>query len=100
MSRITEHDVEYIAQLARLAPEPEAKARLVRELDDILGYVEQLNRLDTGNVEPMMHALEMTNVFREDVVGESLPREKALENAPAHDDVHFLVPRILEQEGA
>lgn len=100
MSRITEQDVEYIAQLARLNPDPEAKARLVRELDEILGYVEQLNALDTEGVEPMMHAMEMTNVFREDAVGDSLPREKALENAPAHDDAHFLVPRILEQEDA
>ncbi|MFP4500273.1 MAG: Asp-tRNA(Asn)/Glu-tRNA(Gln) amidotransferase subunit GatC [Candidatus Hydrogenedentota bacterium] len=100
MSRITKQDVAYIAELARLAPDDATQERLVRELDEILGYVEKLNELDTSQIDPMMHALEMTNVFREDEPGASLAREQALENAPAHDGEHFLVPRILDSGDA
>jgi aspartyl-tRNA(Asn)/glutamyl-tRNA(Gln) amidotransferase subunit C len=67
-------------------------------LGDILAYMEKLNELDTSNVEPMMHALPMTNVFREDEVQPSLDREAALMNAPKTDGEYFLVPRILDTE--
>jgi aspartyl-tRNA(Asn)/glutamyl-tRNA(Gln) amidotransferase subunit C len=96
MSTITKADVEYVAGLAQLALDDAAKERLVHEMGEILAYMDQLNTLDTESVEPMMHAMEMTNVFREDVVGESLSRDAALKNAPLHDDEYFLVPRILE----
>jgi len=98
MSTLSMKDVEYVAQLAHLELAPEAKERLLHELSDILAYIDKLNALDTAGVEPMMHAMEMTNVFREDVVAESLPREVALMNAPLHDDAYFLVPKILETE--
>ena len=96
MSSITEKDVEYVAQLAQLRLDDATKARLVREMGDILAYMDQLNALDTENVEPMMHAMEMTNVFREDEIGESISREAALKNAPNHDGEYFLVPKILD----
>ncbi len=98
MAEITLNDVEYVAGLAQLTLDEETKQRLVREMAEILSYIEQLNELDTSDVEPMMHVLPMTNVYREDVVGESLPREKALLNAPRHDDEYFLVPKILDAE--
>jgi aspartyl-tRNA(Asn)/glutamyl-tRNA(Gln) amidotransferase subunit C len=98
MSGISREDVEYVAALARLDPDDATKDRLARELGDILGYVAKLNELDTGDVEPMMHALEMFNVFREDNPGASMPRELALRNAPADDGEYFLVPRILDTE--
>jgi len=95
MSQITKADVEYVAGLAQLDLDDAAKERLVRELGDILTYIEKLNELDTSNVEPMMHAMQLTNVFREDVVEPSLPREEALKNAPNADGEYFLVPQIL-----
>lgn len=98
MAKITEADVEYVAQLAQLELAPDARARLVRELGEVLGYMDKLGELDTTNVEPMMHVLELNNVFREDEVRPSLDRELALKNAPKTDDVYFLVPRILETE--
>ncbi len=98
MSRITEKDVDYVAGLARLRLDEEARARLVREMDAILGYMDKLNELNTEGVEPMMHALEMTNVFRDDVVGESMPRDLALETAPQHDGAYFIVPPIMDPE--
>lgn len=95
MSQITKADVEYVAGLAQLDLDDAAKERLVRELGDTLSYIEKLNELDTSNVEPMMHAMQLTNVFREDVVEPSLPREEALKNAPNTDGEYFLVPQIL-----
>ncbi len=100
MSKITKQDVEYVAGLAQLRLDDAAKERLVREMGDILAYMDQLNELDTSNVEPMMHAMEMTNVFRQDVVEPSLPREEALMNAPVHDGEYFIVPRILEGDAS
>ncbi len=100
MSKITKQDVEYVAGLAQLRLDEAAKERLVREMGDILAYMDQLNELDTSNVEPMMHAMEMTNVFRQDVVEPSLPREEALMNAPVHDGEYFIVPRILEGDAS
>jgi len=96
MAKITKVDVEYVAALAQLSPSEEVKEKLVREMDEILAYMDKLNELDTSEIEPTMHALPMTNVFRDDQVEPSLPRESALANAPLADDEYFLVPRILD----
>ena len=98
MATITREDVEYVAGLAQLSLDDAAKDRLVDELGAILAYMDKLNTLDTTNVEPMMHALEMTNVYREDEVEAPLDRDTALMNAPKTDGAYFLVPRILEGE--
>lgn len=98
MSKITKQDVEYVAGLAQLRLDEATKERLVQELGEILGYMDKLDELDTSSVEPMMHVLPMTNVYREDVVGKSLDRETALMNAPKTDGEYFLVPKILDTE--
>ncbi|MBI1320814.1 MAG: Asp-tRNA(Asn)/Glu-tRNA(Gln) amidotransferase subunit GatC [Candidatus Hydrogenedens sp.] len=95
MSEITKADVEYVAGLAQLSLSDAAKEKLARELGDILTYIEQLNELDTEGIEPMMHAMPLTNVLREDKVEPCLPRELALKNAPNTDGEYFLVPKIL-----
>jgi len=96
MGTITKKDVEYVAGLAHLSLDETTKERLVKEMGDILSYMDTLNELDTATIEPTLHALAMTNVFREDVVTPALERETALENAPKSDGTYFLVPRILE----
>ena len=98
MAKITLQDVEYVASLAQLSLDDEAKQRLVREMGDVLAYIDKLNELDTDGVEPMMHVLDLNNVFREDVVTGSLDRDTALQNAPKTDGEYFLVPRILDTE--
>ena len=100
MSRITRRDVEYIAGLAQLELDDAAKDRLTSELDTILEYVDKLRELNTDTVEPMMHALPITNVFRADEVRASLDRDVALRTAPSHDGEYFIVPRILDTEEA
>lgn len=99
MSHITRADVEYVAGLAQLTLDDATKDQFVGELAAIIDYMDQLNEVDTSGVEPMMHVVEVSNVFREDAVRPSLPREAALANAPKSDGEHFIVPRILDTEG-
>jgi aspartyl-tRNA(Asn)/glutamyl-tRNA(Gln) amidotransferase subunit C len=89
-------DIEKVARLARLALSDEEKAAFGDQLEQILTYMEQLNRLDTTGVEPTSHAIPMSNVFREDEVRPSSPREEVLGIGPDAEDGHFKVPRIIE----
>jgi aspartyl-tRNA(Asn)/glutamyl-tRNA(Gln) amidotransferase subunit C len=98
MAKITKADVEYVAGLAQLTLDDATKDRLVGEMGDVLAYMDKLNELNTDGIEPMMHAMEMTNVYREDEVQPSLEREDALANAPDNDGEYFLVPKILDTE--
>jgi aspartyl-tRNA(Asn)/glutamyl-tRNA(Gln) amidotransferase subunit C len=88
--------VEKIARLARLKLTDDEIDRFTGQLGSVLQYVEMLNEVDTDGVEPMAHAVELTNVLRDDEVTESLPREAALSNAPQTDGKYFLVPQILD----
>jgi aspartyl-tRNA(Asn)/glutamyl-tRNA(Gln) amidotransferase subunit C len=92
---ITRADVENVALLARLQlAEPELD-RLAGELANIVSYVDHLSEVNTEDVEPMAHAVEMHNVFATDKVCESLPRDAALSNALRHNDRGYLVPPVL-----
>lgn len=89
-------DIEKVARLARLELSGEEKETFGNQLEQILAYMEQLNRLDTTGVEPTSHAIPMDNVFREDEVKRSISREDVLEISPDQEDDHFKVPRIIE----
>lgn len=99
MSTITRSDVAYVAGLAQLRLDDAATERLVDEMNNILGYMDKLNELNTDDVEPMLHAMALTNIFREDEVKPSLDRDLALRGAPMHDGEYFMVPKILDTEG-
>lgn len=92
---VTIKDVEHVAELARLSFSEEGKQKLAKELNSILDYMEQLNSLDTTNVEPLSHVIELQNVFRDDVRKECLTREEALQNAPAKSEKFFKVPKVI-----
>jgi aspartyl-tRNA(Asn)/glutamyl-tRNA(Gln) amidotransferase subunit C len=92
---LTREDVEKVALLARLKLSDEELALMTSQLGQIVGYVEQLGELDTDEVEPMAHAVEVTDVFRPDELRESLPRDAALANAPKADGECYLVPAVL-----
>ena len=89
-------DVGYVAELARLELTDEEKAVFQPQLENIVKYVEKISSVDVEGVLPMMHGRELVNVFREDVVGESLSAETALANAPARTGDEFLLPKIVE----
>ena len=89
-------EVAKVAMLARLRLSPEELALYTGQLNSIVDFVAQLQQLDTADVEPLAHGIEVRNVFRDDVRGESLPREEALANAPKRNVESFLVPAVLE----
>jgi aspartyl-tRNA(Asn)/glutamyl-tRNA(Gln) amidotransferase subunit C len=89
-------DIEKVARLARLELSEEEKVTFGDQLEQILNYMEQLNRIDTTGVEPTSHAIPIYNVFREDEVKHFLSQEEVLSIAPDEEDGHFKVPRIIE----
>jgi aspartyl-tRNA(Asn)/glutamyl-tRNA(Gln) amidotransferase subunit C len=92
---ITRADVENVSMLARLQLSDAEIDRLAGELASIVGYVDQLAQVNTDGVEPMAHAVELSNVFADDEIQPSLPREAALANSPRHNDRGYLVPPVL-----
>ncbi len=94
--KISRADVEHIAMLARLKLTEEEKDTYSEQLSKILDYIDKLNQLDTTDVEPTSHVLQITNVFRDDEPAKSLPTDKALKNAPDRKDNFYRVPRIIE----
>jgi aspartyl-tRNA(Asn)/glutamyl-tRNA(Gln) amidotransferase subunit C len=92
---ISRQDIEKVALLARLQLTDDELSKMTFELAQIVGYVDQLSEVDTSGIEPMAHAIETANVFRDDVVVASLPRDEALANAPHRDDRGYLVPAVL-----
>ncbi len=93
---LSSEDVAKVALLARLRLSAEELATFTGQLNSIVEFVDQLQKLDTKDVEPLAHGVEVRNVFREDVRGESLPRADALANAPKRNSESFLVPAVLE----
>jgi len=95
-SKVSVSEVERIAELSRLSPSADEKVKLASEMNRILGHIEQLNELDTSSIEPLHHVLDLSNVLREDVQGESLPISEALKNAPQRKGDYFLVPKVIK----
>lgn len=94
--RITLEQVRHVAHLARLELTEEELSAHRAQLDDILGYMEELDSLDVSGVEPTYHAVPMDAPLREDRVEASLPHDEALACAPSVEDDGFAVPRVLE----
>ena len=93
-------DAAKVAMLARLDLSPDALNRLQGEMEAIVGYVDQLSELNVDGIEPTAHAVELTNVGREDVAGQPFDREAMLKNAPALlNDELIRVPQVLPGEG-
>jgi aspartyl-tRNA(Asn)/glutamyl-tRNA(Gln) amidotransferase subunit C len=111
--KVTEKDVSYVADLANLELTADERARMVRDLNSILDYIDRLNQLDTTNVPPMAQTSDRFGVdqakqgsarfayaSREDIhngLRKSLPRDEALANAPESDGTFFTVPKVIER---
>jgi aspartyl-tRNA(Asn)/glutamyl-tRNA(Gln) amidotransferase subunit C len=94
--KLTRHEVESIAHLARLDISEAEIPAYVENLSRIIDFVNQLERADTEGVEPMAHPLNMTQPLREDEVTEADRRELYQQNAPAVESGLYLVPRVLD----
>lgn len=89
-------EIGHVALLARLKLTDDEAELFSRQVGSIIEYIDKLNELDVKDIEPTAHVLQVRNVFREDKSRPSLPREKALQNAPESNDNFYRVPRIIE----
>jgi len=88
--------VKKIASLARIAITEEEAARIAPELDNIMGWIEQLGEVDTSSVEPMTTVIPNHLRLRDDVVTDGNVRDAVLSNAPVAEHGFFAVPKVIE----
>ncbi len=98
MSKLSREELVAIANLARISLTDSELDQFSTQLDVILDSVAKVQEIVNEDIKPMSHALDISNVFRPDVVGQSLTAEQALAAAPASESDRFKVPRILEEE--
>lgn len=94
--KITNEDVKHIARLSRLYLSDEEMETFSNQLSAIVEYVEQLNSLNTNDIEPTSHVIPLKNVMRSDIIISSLSVENALKNAPDAAGSFYRVPKIIE----
>jgi aspartyl-tRNA(Asn)/glutamyl-tRNA(Gln) amidotransferase subunit C len=94
--KVDEKEVEYVAMLARIELSEEEKALYSEQLSTILDFFDRLREVDTENVPPTSHVLELVNAYRPDQVRPSLGVEAVLQNAPDRANRFFRVPKILD----
>jgi aspartyl-tRNA(Asn)/glutamyl-tRNA(Gln) amidotransferase subunit C len=95
--KIDKETVDKIAHLARLEFEAEAKDAIIKDMNNMLAFVDKLNELDTTGVEPLIYMSEEVNVLREDEVKHEITHQEALKNAPKHDSDYFKVPKVISK---
>ena len=95
-NKINREQVRHVATLARLELTEPEELRMTEQMNSILSYMDKLNELDTSEVPPTSHMGKTETVFREDVVGNSLPVDEALQNAPDRVGTYYRVPKIIE----
>lgn len=93
---VSEKDVHYIANLARLQVTDEEAQSYAKDMSNILEYMELLNEVNTDNVAPLEHVIDLDSRFRKDEAKEPLSHEDALKNAPDADSDYFRVPKVIE----
>ena len=98
MSEITTEQVAHLATLARIALSQDEIAHLTTELDCIVDNIAKVQQVATPDVPATSHPIPLENVYRDDVVGNTLTREQALQNAPESADGRFKVSAILGEE--
>ena len=96
MEKISEKEVERIEKLAGLSFSEADKKAFIPQLNSVVTYIDKLNQLDTSDIQPTNHAVSINNVFRKDLLTDSLDRKLSLKNSPDQDSQYFRVPRIIE----
>ncbi len=93
---VTNDDVRKVANLARIALPEEKVEHMTKELNSILGWVEQLNEVDVDGVEPMTSVVDTSLPMREDKVTDGNIQDRVLANAPRSEEGFFVVPKVVE----
>lgn len=96
--RLGRQQVEHVSRLARLTLSEQELTLFEDQLSAIIEHAQNVTALDTEGVSPTFSTMPLLNVFRPDEVAPSLTQAEALANAPAAEDGHFRVPRILDPQ--
>ena len=94
---VNRDEILKIASLAKLDLSDEEVSLYTDQINEILEYMNQLDELDTEDIEPLSHVLDQINMTRKDEQTPSLTREEALKNAPKSDDDYFIVPNVIDK---
>ena len=97
MTKPESYDIEKIMKLARLELSDDQKESIDKRLQAVLEYVAQIESINTDNVTPTFHPVDVSDVLRKDEVTKSIDHEKVFKNAPKSAQQHFAVPKVLEQ---
>jgi aspartyl-tRNA(Asn)/glutamyl-tRNA(Gln) amidotransferase subunit C len=89
--------IDKLANLARLKFNSQEKEDIKSDLQQMIGFIDKLNELDTTGVEPLLHMSENINVLREDEVSGTISREEAFRSTPLHDEQFFKVPKVIRK---
>nr|MDO8080604.1 Asp-tRNA(Asn)/Glu-tRNA(Gln) amidotransferase subunit GatC [Candidatus Freyarchaeota archaeon] len=92
---ISKKQVEHVAWLARIELTEDEKEAFTKQLNEILDYFKKIDEIDTSNIKPTFHVLDLVNVLRDDKIEPSLSKEDALKNAPQKEDSFIKAPKIL-----
>ena len=95
---VSRKEVQHIAKLARLRFSEEEEELLAKDMSTILSYMDKLNQVDTSDVPPMTHVLDLAGVVRDDEVEQRIDHDDALSGAPDADSDYFRVPKVIGQE--
>jgi aspartyl-tRNA(Asn)/glutamyl-tRNA(Gln) amidotransferase subunit C len=94
---ITTQTLDKLSNLAQLQFSETEKDEIKADLNKMIGFIEQLEKIDTTGVEPLLHISDAVNVLREDKIAGSISREEALLNAPSSDGQFFTVPKVIKK---
>lgn len=94
---ITTQTVDKLSNLAQLQFSETEKESIKTDLNKMIGFIEQLEKIDTTDIEPLLHISDAVNVLREDTIAGSISREDALLNAPSTDGQFFTVPKVIKK---
>jgi aspartyl-tRNA(Asn)/glutamyl-tRNA(Gln) amidotransferase subunit C len=89
--------IDKLSRLAMLQFNEQEREEIKSDLGKMISFVDKLKELDTTGVEPLLHITPDVNILRDDVPGDMLTRQEALQNAPAHNDGFFLVPKVIKK---
>ena len=94
---ITNEMVDKLANLSKLNFDVQEKEAIKNDLSSMIGFIEQLQKVDTKGIEPLLHMSNTKNILREDILNGSVTRENALSNAPNTDGQYFKVPKVIRK---
>ena len=89
--------IDKLSKLAMLQFNDEERAEIKSDLEKMIGFVDKLKELDTTGVEPLLHMSNNTDILRQDIPGNMINREEALQNAPLHNEQYIKVPKVIKK---